>query len=296
MTPDSTDRRQRHSRRVSDKSHGGLEPNPNANGSMAAETVTLATPVATARSDLLYIRGRAEFNSVFGDLAKGKRNWQIVALCALAIGFVLAGGLTAVATQSRITPYVVEVDQLGRAQAFGPADQMQAVDQRVIVAQLARFVRDIRTVLGDAAGQADLIKRAYVFVDQRATPFLNEYFTSPANDPRILGKDLTRLVEISSILAVPTTSSDGSQTWKVSWTESVLPRAGGGAATESAWEGYLTTRISPPTTLDRITVNPLGLYVTSINWTELAKRAAAGNQPDTSRAIPPTPGSPGAAR
>ena len=252
--------------------------------------------IPTARSELAYIRGRAEFNTVFGDLAKGKRNWQIVAFCALAIGFLLAGGLTAVATQSRITPYVVEVDQLGRAQAIGPADQMKAVDQRVVVAQLARFVRDIRTVLGDPAGQADLIKRAYAFVDQRATPFLNEYFTGPANDPRILGKDFTRLVEISSILSVPTITSDGSQTWKVSWTESAIPRAGGGAASESAWEGYFTTRISPPTTLDRITVNPLGLYVTSINWTELAKRASAVNQPDTSRSIPPTPASPGAAR
>ena len=296
MTLNSTDRHQRHSRQASDKSHRGSEPNPNENGSLGAETAKLATPAATAGSELTYMRGRAEFNTVFGDLAKGKRNWQIVAFCALAIGFVLAAGLTAVATQSRITPYVVEVDQLGRAQAFGPADQMQAVDQRVIVAQLARFVRDIRTVLGDAAGQADLIKRAYAFVDQRATPFLNEYFTSPANDPRILGKDLTRLVEISSILAVPTTTSDGSQTWKVSWTESVLPRAGGGAATESAWEGYFTTRISPPTTLDRITVNPLGLYVTSINWTELAKRAPALSPADTGRPLPAKPVSPGAVR
>ena len=181
-----------------------------------------------------YLRGRSEFDSVFGDLAKGKRNWQLVAFAALGIGLVLAGGLISVATQSRITPYVVEVDRLGQAQAFGPADQLRAVDQRVLVSQLARFVRDIRTVLGDPAGQADLIKRAYAFVDRNATPFLNDYFTSPANDPRVLGKDLTRLVEITSILPVPATTSEGSQTWKVSWTESSLPRAGGGAATESS--------------------------------------------------------------
>ena len=295
MTLNSNERRQWHSSQPSERHHGS-QPGPNANGSPGAGTGALATAVPNERSELPYIRGRAEFNTVFGDLARGKRNWQIVAFSAIGVAFVLAGGLTAVATQSRITPYVVEVDQLGRAQAFGPADQMQAVDQRVIVAQLARFIRDIRTVLGDAAGQADLIKRAYAFVDQSATPFLNEYFTSPANDPRILGKDLTRLVEISSILAVPTSTSDGPQTWKVSWTESVLPRAGGGAANESAWEGYFTTRISPPTTLERITVNPVGLYVTSINWTELAKRASAANRPDTSKPTPPPSGSSGAVR
>ena len=252
--------------------------------------------MSTARHDLPYIRGRAEFNGVFGDLAKGKRNWQIAAFSALAMGILLAGGLTLLATQSRITPYVVEVDQLGRAQAIGPADQMRAVDQRVVVAQLARFIRDIRTVLGDPAGQADLIKRAYAFVDQKATPFLNEYFTGPANDPRILGKDFTRLVEIASILSVPTVTSEGSQTWKVSWTESVLPRVGGGAATESAWEGYFTTRISPPTTLERITANPLGLYVTSINWTELAKRTSPATRPDTSNQSRPTSASSGVVR
>jgi type IV secretion system protein VirB5 len=253
------------------------------------ESSIVSRSVPTNESDASYVRGRSEFDSVFGDLAKGKRNWQLVAFAALGIGFVLAGGLISLTTQSRITPYVVEIDQLGRAQAIGPADQMRTIDQRVIVSQLARFVRDIRTVLGDPAGQADLIKRAYAYVDQKTTPFLNAYFTSPDNDPRILGKDITRLVEITSILAVPSSVSDGSQTWKVSWTESLLPRAGGGAAAESAWEGYFTTRITPPTTLDRITVNPLGLYITSITWTELAKRPPTAGQADRSdRVTPPT--------
>lgn len=259
------------------------------------DTARKAQP-ARAVSDSPYVRGRAEFDSVFGDLAKSKRNWQLVAFGALAIAVVLAVGLTAVATQSRITPYVVEVDRLGLVEAFGPADQMKAVDRRVVVSQLARFVRDIRTVLGDPAGQADLIKRAYAFVDQSAAPFLNQYFTTPANDPRVLGKDLTRLVEITSVIAVPPTAPDGSQTWKVSWTESSLPRAGGGAATESAWEGFFTTRITPPSTLDRVAANPLGLYVTSINWTELARRPSPTGRPGQSEHVTQTPEAPGAVR
>ena len=274
----------------------GAEATASLPGTHAGKPIRATPSVSAVRFDPPYIRGRAEFDSVFGDLAKGKRNWQLVAFSALGIGFVLAGGLIAVATQSRITPYVVEVDRLGGAQAFGPADQLKAIDQRVIVSQHTRFVRDIRTVLGDPAGQADLIKRAYAYVDQKTTPFLNAYFTSPDNDPRILGKDITRLVEITSILAVPSSVSDGSQTWKVSWTESLLPRAGGGAAAESAWEGYFTTRITPPTTLDRITVNPLGLYITSINWTELAKRVTPAGTPDRNENTTSSPVAQGAAR
>jgi type IV secretion system protein TrbF len=248
--------------------------------------------LAAPRTDAPYLRGRAEFDSVFGDLAKGKRNWQLIAFASLTVAFILAGGIVALATQSRITPYIVEVDQLGRAQAFGPADQLRSIDQRLIVGQLARFVRDIRTVVGDPTGQADLIERAYDFVDQGASPFLNAYFTAPQNDPRILGKDITRLVEITSVLPLPTTTPGGAQTtWKLSWTETTLDRVGGGAPTEAAWEGYFTTRITPPATLDRITVNPLGLYITSINWTQLAKRTTSVRASEaTSAPLPATSG------
>jgi type IV secretion system protein VirB5 len=219
-------------------------------------------------ADLPYLRGRAEFDSVFADLAKGKRNWQLVAFGALAVAGVLAGGLVTLATQTRITPYVVEVDKLGRAQAFGPAERLRVTDQRVITSQLAGFVRDIRTVLADPVAQAELVRHSYAFVDQNAAAFLNGFFASSANDPRLLAKDATRLVEVTSVLPVP-----GSSTWKVSWTETTIPRTTGGAPSVAAWEGYFGTRIVPPATTERITLNPLGLYVSSVNWTQLATRA-----------------------
>jgi type IV secretion system protein VirB5 len=233
---------------------------------------------------------------MFGDLAKGKRNWQLAAFGALALAFILGAGLIVTANQSHITPYVVEVDRLGQAQAFGPAEQLHAVDQRLIVSQLARFIRDIRTVLGDPAGQADLIKRAYAFVDRDVSPFLNAYFTTPAIDPRVLGKDITRLVEITSVLAVPATTAGGPRTWKVSWTETTMPRTGGGAPTEAAWEGYFNTRLTPPSTLERITLNPLGLYITSINWTELAKRVTPPDERNRNENGSSSPVAQGAAR
>ena len=230
-----------------------------------------AGPAPPPSPESPYVRGRAEFDSVFGDLAKGKRNWQLAAFGAIAVAAVLAVGLVSVATQSRITPYVVEVDRLGRAQAFGPAERLRSTDQRVVTSQLAGFVRDIRTVLADAPAQAELVRRAYAYVDQGAAQFLNEYFATPANDPRLLARDVTRLVEVTGVLPVPG-GSGATQTWKVSWTETSLPRVVGGPTTVTAWEGYFATRVVPPSTADRITANPLGLYVTSINWTQLAQR------------------------
>lgn len=254
-----------------------LLPRPSRNGrgdAPAAPAHHDAGPAA-ARSDAIYLRGRAEFDSVFGDLARGKRNWQLAAFGMLAVAGVLAVGLVRLATTSRITPYVVEVDELGRAQAFGPAERLRATDQRVIIAQLAGFVRDIRSVVADPAAEADLVRRSYGFVDQSAAAFLNTYFAATANDPRLLGRDLTRLVDITSVLPIPGSSAGmpGQRTtWKVSWTERSIPRTAGGLAATTAWEGYFTTRVVPPTTADRLTMNPLGLYVTAINWAQLAAR------------------------
>lgn len=258
-----------------------------ANGRSNSGLAPIAESPVPTNPDSAYIRGRAEFASVFGDLAKGKRNWQLAAFGALGVAVVLALGVVTLATTSRITPYVVEVDKLGRVQSVGPADRPGTVDQRVIVSQLAGFVRDIRTVLADPVAQADLVRRAYAYVDQRAAPFLSAYYAAPANDPRVIGRDLTRLVAVTSVLPLPgTVGRSGSATWKVTWTETAIPRTAGGVSTETAWEGYFTTRIVPPATVERITLNPLGLYVTSINWTQLAK--AERRSPDESFMSPPT--------
>lgn len=252
-----------------------LLPRPSRNGHGDPAVAPPSDPPTASNPAAAHLRGRAEFDSVFGDLAKGKRNWQLAAFGALVVAAILGVGLVMLATTSRITPYVVEVDKLGRAQAFGPAERLRATDQRVLTAQLAGFVRDIRTVVGDPAAEADLVRRSYAFVDQDAAGFLNTYFASPANDPRLLGRELTRLVEITSVLPVPGPASGlpGQRTtWKVSWVETSIPRTAGGLPASAAWEGYFTTRVVPPTTAERLTTNPLGLYVTAITWTQLAAR------------------------
>lgn len=211
---------------------------------------------------------RHEFESVFSNAARRARNWQLVAFTALgllALRLVQDGYATLTA---RIVPYVVEVDQLGRAQAFGPADPLKATDRRIVIAQLAQFVRDVRTVIPDGPAQADVMRRAYAYADQGAGAYLNAYFADPAHDPRVLGRDLSRQVDVTSVLLLP-----NSQTWKIQWSETELPRQTGAttgfAPRTSAWEALLTTRVVPPKDVNTLELNPLGLYVTSITWTRI---------------------------
>ena len=56
------------------------------NGRSSGTTPLLATPAVPTNPDSVYVQGRAEFASVFGDLAKGKRNWQLAAEKARVVG------------------------------------------------------------------------------------------------------------------------------------------------------------------------------------------------------------------
>ena len=146
------------------------------------------------------LRGRYEFTRQFSDLAKGKRNWQWAAALSLALLGLAVAGLVALATQSRVVPYVVEVDRVGRAEAIAPADAATVAEDRVVVAALSSFVSNIRTVYADPVAQRDAVYRAYAHVAGDARDFLEGYFSDPQNDPRRLGKDFRRAVEVTAVL------------------------------------------------------------------------------------------------
>src|SRR5579863_5006518 len=80
------------------------------------------------------LAGRGAFAGAFGDLARAKWNWQVVALGLLAVLAVVVVGYVRLAEQARVTPYVVEVDKLGRAVAIGPAERMGETDPRMVEA------------------------------------------------------------------------------------------------------------------------------------------------------------------
>ena len=217
------------------------------------------------------VAARHEFMNAFGDLARGKRNWQLVAFALVGVVALLAATDLRLAATSRVVPYVVQVDRLGQVAAVGAAERMAAPDERLVASQLAQFVRAVRTVLPAAAApaEAETIRRAYAFAAPDAAAFLNAHFADPRHDPRVLGLRLTRQVDVTGVLRVPK-----SDVWRLRWTETDRPTAPGGAvgdaARVTAWEGYVTVALVPPTTAETVQDNPLGVYVTSISWTELA--------------------------
>ncbi|HEV8364819.1 MAG TPA: VirB8/TrbF family protein, partial [Gemmatimonadaceae bacterium] len=190
---------------------------------------------------------RREFASAFGDLARGKRNWQLAAFVLAGAVALEAVAIIGLARAARVVPYVVRVDQLGRVDAVGPASPMRDPDATLVASQLADFIRSVRTVLPPAAvsAQAALLRHGYAFATPEAAGFLNAYLSDPTHDPRVLGMRLTREVEVTSALKVPDASAgrkqiaDGgaAQTWRLQWTETDRPTQLGDSTATTAWEG-----------------------------------------------------------
>ena len=224
------------------------------------------------------LRGRYEFARQFADLARGKRNWQVVAFFSLALLALAVAGLVTLSVQSRVVPYVVEVDGAGRATAIAPAEAVPAVADRVVTAAVARFVSNIRTAYADPVAQRDAVYRAYAYVVGDAGTYLEAYFSDPANDPRERGQGYRRDVEVTNVLPVPSGPEGGPKTYRVQWDErETSPREG---VRERSWEGYLSVTVSPPTSTEALERNPLGVYVTDLSWSPLAPGTSASPTPD----------------
>lgn len=210
-----------------------------------------------------YLTARSNFESVFRNQAKEKHAWRLASLAELVVIGILVVAYVQLASGSRVVPYVVEVDKLGQVGAIGPATSRGTADPRVVARELSALIRNLRSITPDGGLQLRMIQNAYAFLDAKAARFLNEYFADPANNPRVLAQSLTRTVEIMSVLPIP-----DSESWKVQWTESERRRTGT-MSRARVWEAYLTVKQVPPTTVDAIETNPLGIYVTGINWTPI---------------------------
>ncbi|MGB9027716.1 MAG: conjugal transfer protein TrbF [Rhodomicrobium sp.] len=208
-----------------------------------------------------YLAARREWNERYGDYIAQARNWRLAAILALCAAVISAGGLVHLASQSQIVPYIVRVDKLGAAAAVERADQNFQPDKQVIVAFLARFIANIRSVYTDAGAERTLLKEAYAMINERGEAFakLNGYMRE--HDPFKRAETETVTVEVASVLPL----SEGS--WRIEWREEQRGRDGSKPA-GTHWQATVSIQVSPPTSEATIRLNPLGIYINSFNWSQ----------------------------
>ena len=185
-------------------------------------------------------------------------NWRLMAFGCLMLSAGLGSGLVWQSLRGTVTPWVVQVDGLGQAQAVSPADGSYQPTDPQIAFHLARFIEDVRGLPTDAIVLRQDWLRAYDFTTDRGAAALNEY--ARTNDPFAnLGK-LQISVEVSSVIRASPAS------FRVAWIQRSYEN-GSLSATER-WTAILTVVIDTPRDADRLRKNPLGVYVNAINWSK----------------------------
>jgi type IV secretory pathway TrbF-like protein len=203
-----------------------------------------------------YQRAGQLWDERIGSARVQARNWRLMAFGSLVLSGGLAGGVLWQSTQSRVTPYVVEVDRLGETRTVTEAEAAYHPTDPQIAWHLAKFVRDIRSIsLDPVLMRADWLS-AYDFTTQRGSQFLGDY--ARAAQPFAQLGEKTVSVQVTSVVR----ASDRS--FQVKWTETAYDS--GTQAGTSHWTAILTVVLKSPATADVLRRNPLGLYVDAIDW------------------------------
>lgn len=207
-----------------------------------------------------YVAGRREWMERYGDYIKQATTWRKVAIGALAIAFVAVAGITYIGSQSRFVPYVIEVNKLGDAVATHPAMVAAQPDQRVIQAELARWVVNVRSVYVDAYAQRSMLDDAYFLVVNGGAAYttLNDWYRD--HNPFDVAKKNTVAIKID---APPMPVSKDS--WQVQWTETVRDRSGG-LISSKPWSAIITIAVHSPSSQAAILQNPMGIYIQQFTW------------------------------
>lgn len=209
-----------------------------------------------------YQRAAQLWDDRIGSARVQAHSWRLACFASLFLSAGLSAALVWQAARGSVTPWIVEVDKLGEAKAIAPADHGYEPTDPQIAFHLASFIENVRALPADPVVLRENWLRAYDFTSEKGAQILNGY--ARTNDPFADVGKVQVAVDISSVIR----SSDDS--FRIAWTERRY--RDGGLEDSSRWSAIVSINIRQPKTVEALRRNPLGLLITSINWSkELAQ-------------------------
>jgi type IV secretory pathway TrbF-like protein len=209
-----------------------------------------------------YVAARREWDERYGEIITRAKNWRFVAMLGALATLVAVAGIVVLSVRSKIVPFVVAIDSLGRTVAAGPAELTTTADERLKKAALFTWIEELRLVTTDPIAQRKAIDRVYAHLamGSEAQAFVTAYYRS--DPPQKRAQTQTVSIDVKSVLP----NSD--RTYEIEWIETTHDLNGGIVATDH-WKGSFTIALNPPTDERLMRVNPLGIYVTDAAWTKV---------------------------
>lgn len=198
-----------------------------------------------------------------GEMRRSLRTWQGAALGLLAINATLCIAWVNKDATTKIVPWIVQVDSIGKAVASGPADSVSLENEKVVRAFLFRFIEQAKSVITDASAMEGNLRAVYrMAVPSVSQNFLNPYYKK--NDPFQLAAQTSRTIRPLSLL------KQSENTYLIEWEEE--NRDMNKRVTSTArWKAYVTISMEPKTSeadMKADPFNPFGIYITDLNWSQ----------------------------
>ena len=134
----------------------------------------------TPEPETPYQRAGQVWDDRIGSARVQARNWRLMAFGTLSLSTAMSGALIWQSLQSRVTPYVIEVDRLGAARAVTEAAAGYRPTDPQIAWHLAKFIENVRGVSLDPV----LMRRDWLSAQARQAgwQFGGHVTTAPASE------------------------------------------------------------------------------------------------------------------
>ena len=213
-----------------------------------------------------YLNGTRTWNDFISGQVAQRKMWQVTALTSLMCMMLCIMGVIYIGSQSKITPYIVEVDSLGRSQFMGVIPTYENIDQRVINVILTDFISDYRTVSSDVDLGIKFINRLFAKLDPNDTAHTKIAEQFSKNNPIEEGKSKTVDVNVTAILQI------SPQSYAIEWTETTRDRSRSGKITDiGKYKSIVTVKNTDTSNMsfEQLQNNPVGLYITDFSLQRL---------------------------
>jgi type IV secretory pathway TrbF-like protein len=223
-----------------------------------------ATSVSTSDgASSPYVIARQQWSERYGDYFQQAQHWRLLATLVGLIALIALAGMGYIATRSKVIPYLVDMSRFGEVAPVEPRDRAGTVDAPILRAYLARWVTDWRSVTVDRQAQKAAIDRVYAMLPRGSSALrkLSDHFRT--NNPFVLAASESVNVSVNSLLPI------SEQLWQVEWTE-IRRDPQGAIQSKAHLKAAIAVGITPPTQDSLALLNPLGIYITDLNWSTLS--------------------------
>lgn len=209
-----------------------------------------------------YLSAQTTWRDYVGSIV-GSRNLMIcITMLSLCTSLIAVAGVVYIGSQSKLVPYVIEIDKLGRSQFMGTIPDRDIKDPRIVNVLLNDFISDFRTVSMDKELTVKALKRLYSKLgnDSVANSKISEHYTAnkEKNNPFVRANKETVAIEVKTVLRVT------SNTYLIEWNEYIRNPGTGQLLRTEYYKANITIEYKNTSnfSFDALIDNPLGIFIT----------------------------------